>query len=43
MAKITTVKTHESGIALGGIGEGSVELLPDGESVLKNLSDSFEK
>ena len=31
MAKITTVKTHESGIALGGIGAGSVELLPDGE------------
>ncbi len=31
MAKITTVKTHKSGIALGGIGSGSVELLPDGE------------
>ena len=31
MAKITTVKTHASGIALGGIGAGSVELLPDGE------------
>lgn len=31
MAKITTVKSHESGIALGGIGAGSVELLPDGE------------
>ena len=31
MAKITTVKTHSSGIALGGIGAGSVELLPDGE------------
>ncbi|MBQ2964825.1 MAG: hypothetical protein IJE14_09200 [Clostridia bacterium] len=31
MAKITTVKTHESGIALGGIGAGSVELFPDGE------------
>lgn len=31
MAKITTVKTHTSGIALGGIGAGSVELLPDGE------------
>ncbi len=31
MAKITTVKKHESGIALGGIGAGSVELLPDGE------------
>ena len=31
MAKITTVKTHVSGIALGGIGAGSVELLPDGE------------
>ncbi len=31
MAKITTVKSHSSGIALGGIGAGSVELLPDGE------------
>lgn len=31
MAKITTLKTHSSGIALGGIGAGSVELLPDGE------------
>ncbi|MBQ2759965.1 MAG: hypothetical protein IJE93_09375, partial [Clostridia bacterium] len=31
MAKITTVKTHSSGIALGGIGAGSVELFPDGE------------
>ncbi len=31
MAKISTVKTHSSGIALGGIGSGSVELLPDGE------------
>lgn len=31
MAKITTIKTHTSGIALGGIGSGSVELLPDGE------------
>ena len=31
MAKITTTKTHTSGIALGGIGAGSVELLPDGE------------
>lgn len=31
MARITTVKTHNSGIALGGIGAGSVELLPDGE------------
>ena len=31
MAKITTTKTHTSGIALGGIGGGSVELLPDGE------------
>ncbi len=29
--KITTTKTHASGIALGGIGAGSVELLPDGE------------
>ena len=31
MARITTVKNHASGIALGGIGAGSVELLPDGE------------
>ena len=31
MPKITTTKTHLSGIALGGIGAGSVELLPDGE------------
>ncbi len=31
MAKIVTTKTHTSGIALGGIGTGSVELLPDGE------------
>ncbi len=31
MAKITTTKTHMSGIALGGIGAGSVELFPDGE------------
>lgn len=31
MAAITTTKTHTSGIALGGIGSGSVELLPDGE------------
>ncbi len=31
MKKITTTKTHSSGIALGGIGTGSVELLPDGE------------
>lgn len=31
MARITTTKTHTSGIALGGIGSGSVELLPDGE------------
>lgn len=31
MAKITTTKTHSSGIPLGGIGSGSVELLPDGE------------
>ena len=31
MAKIVTTKTHTSGIALGGIGAGSVELLPDGE------------
>ena len=31
MAKIITTKTHTSGIALGGIGSGSLELLPDGE------------
>lgn len=31
MAKIITTKTHNSGIALGGIGSGTVELLPDGE------------
>ncbi len=31
MPKITTTKTHTSGIALGGIGAGSVELLADGE------------
>lgn len=31
MPEITTTKTHTSGIALGGIGAGSVELLPDGE------------
>ncbi len=31
MAEITTTKTHTSGIPLGGIGSGSVELLPDGE------------
>lgn len=31
MAKINTTKTHASGIALGGIGSGSVELMPDGE------------
>ncbi|MBQ9946580.1 MAG: hypothetical protein IJO68_08670 [Clostridia bacterium] len=31
MAKIITTKNHSSGIALGGIGAGSVELFPDGE------------
>ena len=31
MARIRTTKTHMSGIALGGIGAGSVELFPDGE------------
>lgn len=31
MAKIITIKNHSSGIALGGIGAGSVELFPDGE------------
>lgn len=31
MAKIISSKTHTSGMALGGIGTGTVELLPDGE------------
>ena len=31
MAKITMTKPSSSGIALGGIGAGSVELMPDGE------------
>ena len=31
MPEIITTKLHTSGIALGGIGSGSVELLPDGE------------
>lgn len=31
MAKIINTKAHKSGIALGGIGSGSVELQPDGE------------
>lgn len=31
MAKIISTKTHTSGVALGGIGTGTVELLPDGE------------
>ncbi len=31
MPEISTTKTHTSGIVLGGIGAGSVELLPDGE------------
>ena len=31
MAKIISHKTQECGIALGGIGTGSVELFPDGE------------
>ena len=31
MAKFTTVRQQESGIALGGIGTGTVELWPDGE------------
>ena len=31
MPKIITIKNHSSGIALGGIGAGSVELFPDGE------------
>lgn len=31
MAKITMTKPSASGVALGGIGAGSVELMPDGE------------
>ncbi|MCR4578237.1 MAG: hypothetical protein K5784_10075 [Clostridiales bacterium] len=31
MAKIIMTKPSESGIALGGIGAGSVEIMPDGE------------
>ena len=31
MARITMTKPHNSGVALGGIGSGTVELLPDGE------------
>ena len=31
MAKIMMTKPSSSGIALGGIGAGSVELFPDGE------------
>ncbi len=31
MATVKAKKSHTSGIALGGIGSGSVELLPDGE------------
>ncbi len=31
MAKITSQKPSQSGIALGGIGTGSVEIRPDGE------------
>ena len=31
MATIITETQHKSGIALGGIGTGSVELFPDGE------------
>lgn len=31
MAKIVMSKMHNSGVALGGIGSGTVELLPDGE------------
>ena len=34
MAKFTTVRQQESGIALGGIGTGTVELWPDGERQL---------
>ena len=38
MAKVTTTKTHTSGIPLGGIGSESVELLPDGEYLKGNLN-----
>lgn len=40
MAKITTTKTHTSGIVLGGIGTGSVELLPDGEFHFWQIANS---
>ena len=43
MAKITTTKTHTSGIALGGIGSGSVELLPDGQKIDFTYSDGKVK
>ena len=38
MARITTTKIHTSGIPLGGIGSGSVELLPDGENLEISIS-----
>ncbi len=31
MAKVRGVMRHESGIPLGGIGTGSVEIRPDGQ------------
>ena len=37
MAKITMTKTHNSGVALGGIGTGSVELLPPTNVLLYQL------
>lgn len=45
MAEITMTKTHTSGIALGGIGSGSAQLLPDGDlsiSYLKGNPDDWE-
>ena len=45
MAEITMTKPHTSGIALGGIGSGSAQLLPDGDlsiSYLKGNPDDWE-
>ena len=39
MAKIISHKKHESGIALGGIGTGSVELFPDGEAMMNRKGE----